>query len=50
MMLTHEYWEKKFGGDPSIVGEDAARRRQGGDGRGRAAVRAVLPARRSTRS
>src|ERR1041384_5805290 len=21
MMLTHEYWQKKFGGDPSIVGK-----------------------------
>jgi len=21
MILTHEYWEKKFGGDPSIVGQ-----------------------------
>ena len=21
MMLTHEYWMKRFGGDPSIVGK-----------------------------
>ena len=21
MMLTHEYWQKKFGGDPQIVGK-----------------------------
>ena len=50
MMLTHEYWKKRFGGDPRDRRQDAARRRQGGDRRRRAAAGAVLPGDASTRS
>ena len=41
MVLTYEYWMKRFGGDRDVVGREVRRRRQGGDDRRRRAARAV---------
>ena len=46
-VLSHGYWQRRFGGDPSVVGRTGDRRRPTGDDRRRHAARLRLPVSRA---